>query len=69
MSEYLRVLMEIKSLPKTFSSDFARRNAGLVAEAASRHHITCLTADGRNGGAWEISALGVVFLKSHGAII
>ena len=56
MSEYLRVLAALKSCPKTFQSNYVRNNAALVAEAASRGHLSCLSMDGRNNGAWEITA-------------
>ncbi len=69
MSDYLRVLMAIKSCPKTYQSNYARVNAGLVAEAASRGHISCLSADGRNNGAWEITSSGTTFLMVHGGCI
>lgn len=66
MSEYLKILMGIKSCPKSFQSNYVRNNAANVAEAASRGHISCLTASGRNGGAWEITASGANFLHTHG---
>ncbi|NBK20420.1 MAG: hypothetical protein EOM68_00125 [Spirochaetia bacterium] len=66
MSDYLIFLMNIKSCPKTFSSDYARREAGMVAEAASRGHITALSADGTNQGAWEITARGALFIEMNG---
>lgn len=69
MGEYLRVLAAIKSCPRTFQSDFARSNAKYVAEAASRGHLSCLTVDGTNGGAWEVTARGVKFLKLNGGCI
>lgn len=69
MSEYLKVLAAIKGCPKTFQSNYVRNNAALVAEAASRYHISCLTADGRNGGAWEITALGTSYLKTYGGCV
>lgn len=69
MSEYLKVLAAIKSCPKSFQSNYARNNAALVAEAASRGHITALSVDGRNGGAWEVTALGASFLHLHGGCL
>lgn len=69
MSEYLKVLAAIKACPKTFQSNYARNNADLFAEAASRGHITCLGPDGRNNGAWEVSAAGVRFLKRMGGCV
>ena len=69
MSEYLKVLAAIKQCPKSFQSNYVRNNMALVAEAASRGHLSCLTASGRNGGAWEITASGVKFLKANGGCV
>ncbi|UKH49703.1 hypothetical protein [Rahnella phage Sarma103] len=69
MGEYLRVLAAIKSCPKTFQSNYVRNNASLVAEAASRQHISCLSTDGRNAGAWEVTGAGVEFLKTMGGCV
>lgn len=69
MSDYLKVLLGIKSCPKSFQSNYVRNNAALIAEAASRGHISCLTGAGRNAGAWEITAAGTHFLSEHGAIV
>lgn len=66
MDEYIRVLAAIKSCPKTFQSNYVRNNSALVAEAASRGHLSCLSADGRNAGAWEVTGAGVAFLKVMG---
>lgn len=66
MNEYIELLACIKSCPKSFQSNFVRDNASLVAEAASRGHISCLTAWGSNGGAWEITATGATFLRVYG---
>lgn len=69
MSEYLKVLAALKMCPKSFQSNYVRNNAALVAEAASRGHLSCLTVSGRNGGAWEITASGVKFLKVNGGCL
>lgn len=69
MGEYIRILAAIKSCPKTFQSNYARNNAALVAEAASRGHLSCLSNDGRNNGAWEITAAGVEFLNRMGGCL
>lgn len=69
MSDYLKVLQAIKSCPKTFQSNYVRNNASLVAEAASRGHISCLSVDGRNAGAWEVTGSGVEFLKVMGGCV
>lgn len=69
MSDYLKVLAGIKSCPKSFQSNYVRNHAALVAEAASRGHISCLTVGGRNGGAWEITTSGVRFLNRMGGCV
>lgn len=69
MSEYLKVLQAIKGCPKTFQSNYVRNYSSLVAEAASRGHISCLGTDGRNNGAWEITASGTRFLKRMGGCV
>lgn len=69
MNDYLRVLQAIKSCPKTFQSNYVRNHAALVAEAASRGHLSCLSMDGRNNGAWEVTASGVDFLSKHGGCL
>lgn len=69
MSEYLKVLAAIKGCPKSFQSNYARNNASLVAEAASRGHISALSVDGRNSGAWEITASGTEFLHTNGGCL
>lgn len=40
MGDYLAVIFEIFMKPKHFQSDFARQHSSLIAEAASRGHIT-----------------------------
>ncbi len=42
----------------TVSSDFARRNAILVAAAASAGFITSLTPEGGMGATWKITPKG-----------
>ena len=69
MSEYLRVLAALKSCPKSFQSNYVRNNSALVAEAASRGHISCLSVDGRNAGAWEVTGAGVLFLTKMGGCV
>lgn len=69
MSEYLKILAAIKSCPKTFQSNYARQYAHLIAEAASRGHLSCLSSDGRNNGAWEVTTSGIIFMSIHGGAI
>lgn len=69
MNDYLKLLATIKSCPKSFQSNYARNNASLVAEAASRGHLSALSADGRNAGAWEVTTSGAAFLNAHGGCV
>lgn len=69
MSEYLKVLAALKQCPKSFQSNYVRNNSAIVAEAASRGHISCLTVNGRNAGAWEVTSSGVRFLKKMGGCV
>ncbi|ARV77588.1 hypothetical protein [Pasteurella phage vB_PmuP_PHB02] len=66
MNEYLKLLQFVKVSVVTFKSNYARNNAGLIAEAASRYHITCLNANGRNCGHWVLTNSGSNFLYENG---
>jgi hypothetical protein len=68
MDEYLKFLFQIKMEPRTFKSNFARDHASLVAEAASRGHLTCLNGAGINSGLWVLTSRGTRLLKQHGRI-
>ena len=50
MSEYLKVLWELKKQARTYQSDFVRSRIALVNEAASRGHISCVSVAGKNMG-------------------
>lgn len=65
MNQYLKVLYEIYMNPKHLQSDFARYNAKLVAEAASRSHITSVLA-GIAVNKWYITIGGMEFLNQAG---
>lgn len=69
MTAYLKALYEIKKEVRTFQSDFYRKNAAIVSEAASRGHISCLRTDGRNMGYWSLTTAGQNFLKKFGGAI
>lgn len=69
MSEYLRMLYAIKREARTFQSDFYRKHAALVSEAASRGHISCLRTDGRNMGYWSLTTAGQIFLNEFGGAL
>ena len=66
MNEYLKVLNSIRQQVTTIKSNFSREYASLIAEASSRGHLTCLSANGRNCGVWQISSKGMKFLKQNG---
>lgn len=69
MGEYLRVLYAIKKEARTFQSDFYRKNAHYVSEAASRGHISCVSTSGRNMGFWSLTTAGQLFLHEHGGAV
>ncbi|KPA96911.1 hypothetical protein PF70_03067 [Pseudomonas asplenii] len=69
MSEYLRILYAIKKEARTYQSDFYRKNASLVSEAASRGHISCVSTSGRNMGYWSLTTKGQLFLSEHGGAV
>lgn len=69
MDDYLKVLAHIKSYPKTFQSNYVRNNSAVIAEAASRQHITSLGVNGRSKGVWEITYAGTAFLKTYGGTV
>lgn len=65
MNQYLKMLFEIYSQPRHLQSDFARYNAKLVTEAASRGHISCILA-GIATNKWYITISGAEFLNKAG---
>lgn len=67
MNQYLKVLYEIYMKPKHLQSDFARYNAKLIAEAASRGHITSLLS-GIATNKWYVTIGGAEFLNKAGWI-
>lgn len=69
MDEYIRILYSIKKEARTFQSDFYRRNAALVSEAASRGHISCVSTSGRNMGYWSLTTSGQLFLQTYGGAL
>lgn len=68
INEYLNVLKEIHRYPKRFQSDFVRYNAKLIAESASRGHISCVFGE-KVLNEWFITAKGLTFLKDNGGYI
>lgn len=69
MGEYIRMLYAIKKEARTFQSDFYRKNAHAVSEAASRGHISCVSTDGRNMGVWSLTTSGQLFLNEYGGAV
>ncbi len=65
MTEYLKMLQALRNERRTFQSNFARSNSNLIAEAASRGHISCLDANGRNTNMWHVTTLGVMFISNN----
>lgn len=65
MDKYLKLLLEVHAHPKAFQSDYARYNAYLIAEAASRGHITSVV-NGIPVGRWYVTTEGLLFLQHNG---
>lgn len=64
MGQYLEMLKDILFRPKHFQSDFCRYNAALVAEAASRGHISSVV-QGAPKGKWFITKAGLEMLEDN----
>ncbi len=64
MHKYLMFLGYIDAHTPKLQSDFCRYNANLVAEAASRGHITCFWF-GKPINKWHLTAEGLEFYKYH----
>lgn len=62
MNEYLKVLHALYVKPRHLQSDFARYNAKIIAEAASRGHITSLLA-GIATNKWYVTIKGAEILN------
>jgi len=69
MTEYLKVLWELKKQARTYQSDFVRQRIALVNEAASRGHISCVAVNGRNMGVWSLTTAGQTFLATYGGAL
>ena len=69
MTEYLKVLWELKKQARTYQSDFVRSRIALVNEAASRGHISCVAVNGRNMGVWSLTTAGQLFLSEYGGAL
>ena len=64
MNEYIKLIKEILFQPRAFQSDYCRYNAYLVAEAASRGHISCVV-QGERKNRWYVTKKGLGFLRHH----
>ncbi|MDF2397070.1 hypothetical protein GV819_15875 [Pseudomonas sp. Fl5BN2] len=69
MGDYILMLYAIKKEARTFQSDFYRRHAALVSEAASRGHISCISTSGKNMGYWSLTTAGQMFLADFGGAV
>lgn len=66
MNKYLFVLRQIATSEKTLQSDFVRGNARLIAEAASRGHISSLNINTQIfDNRWFITLAGTKFLMEY----
>lgn len=63
MHKYLMFLGYINTHPPKLQSDFCRYKAKLVAEAASRGHITCFCF-GKPTNKWHLTAEGFELYNS-----
>lgn len=64
MTEYVNFLKYIKLFTPKFQSDYCRYNAKLVAEAASRGHISCIDWNHQATSKWKLTHLGYDVLKA-----
>lgn len=67
MNKYLQLLSHLRRSPKMLQSDYARANMVLIAEAASRGHISSLTQGKVATREWHVTAAGVSFLVCYGS--
>lgn len=65
LNKYLETLAKMVVKQYKLKSDFARANAFIIAEAASRGHITSVLS-GQAVNAWYITAKGFNLLKKEG---
>lgn len=63
MNKYLSMLRMVSSEVKTLQSDYVRANVFLVAEAASRGHISSIS-NGKSYNRWFLTLSGHKFLIS-----
>lgn len=65
LNKYLETLCKMMNKQDTLQSDFAREHAFIIAEAASRGHISSVLS-GTATNAWYVTAKGFKLLKKEG---
>lgn len=65
LNRYLETLAKMMFKQYKLQSDFARANAFIIAEAASRGHITSVLS-GTATDAWYVTSKGYNLLKKEG---
>lgn len=64
MDKYISFLKYIDENNQKFQADFCRENAKLIAEAASRGHITCLNYYSEVINYWKLTCKAYSILKA-----
>lgn len=67
LNKYLETLCKMMNKQYTLQSDFAREHAFIIAEAASRGHISSVLS-GTVTNAWYVTAKGFKLLKKEGYV-
>lgn len=65
LNKYLETLAKMMFKQYRLQSDFARENAFIIAEAASRGHITSVLS-GTATNSWYVTSKGFNLLKKEG---
>lgn len=65
LNKYLETLAQMMFKQYKLKSDFARENAFIIAEAASRGHITSVLS-GTATNSWFVTSKGYTLLKKEG---
>lgn len=67
LNKYLETLCKMMHKQYTLQSDFAREHAFIIAEVASRGHISSVLS-GTATNAWYVTAKGFKLLKKEGYV-
>ena len=67
LNKYLEALCKMMRKQYKLQSDFARENAFIIAEAASRGHITSVLSDTATNS-WYVTLKGYNLLKKEGYV-